>query len=78
MIQLRMLPNWPRRGRSERRRRAAMCALCGMARSQVVYADNGSDYCRHCFSRIWPALALGSAGRRSTDLDPFGHRPPYR
>ena len=37
---------------------------------QMVYADNGLDYCRECFPRVQRITRIQSMGRRASDFHP--------
>ncbi len=55
-------------GPVERRRPATTCANCLEARHDLVYLENGRDYCPACAVRCWEQMRFQPAGRRSGDL----------
>ncbi|MCC6236465.1 MAG: hypothetical protein IT299_02700 [Dehalococcoidia bacterium] len=52
----------------ERRRAALACANCRTLGVELVYLDNGRDYCRPCAIRCWEQMRFRPAGKRPTDI----------
>ncbi len=44
------------------------CANCRTQGVELVYLDNGRDYCRPCAIRCWEQMRLRPAGKRPTDI----------
>ncbi len=52
----------------ERRRPALACANCRIQGVELVYLDNGRDYCRPCAIRCWREMRFRPAGKRPGDI----------
>ncbi len=52
----------------DQRRPPTACANCRIQGVQLVYLENGRDYCRPCAIRCWEEMRFRPAGRRPGDI----------